>query len=138
VSIYQTETLPQPIAIDAVVVSDVASRSLGVRLGERTNGYEKMWWGVAHRALKAAMENGWGQSSSLEAFRRSDPYVWASTSTASRVAPVLPADFSMLQVTFPVGTAGFGELISKPGLYALATVDRNGGRFMSVKFLNRP
>ena len=136
-SIYQTETLPQPIAIDGVVVSDVASRSLGVRLGERASGYQRLWWKTAHQALKAAMEDGWG-SQSLEGWRRSDPYVWASTSTASRVAPVLPADFSMLQVTFPVGTAGFGELISKPGLYALATVDRNGGRFMSVKFLNRP
>jgi hypothetical protein len=136
VSLFATERLPQPIAIDGVVVSDVLARSLGVRLGERASGYERMWWKTAWQALKSAMEDGWG-SQSLEAYRHSDRHVWASTSTAYRVVPVLPADFLMLQVTFPVGTAGFSELISKPGLYAIATVDRNSGRFIGVKFLNR-
>jgi hypothetical protein len=107
-----------------------------VRLGERASGYQRLWWKTAWQALKAAMEDGWGNQS-LQAYRHSDPYVWASTSSAYRVAPVLPADFSMLQVTFPVGTAGFGGLISKPGLCAIATVDRNSGRFTGVKFLNR-
>jgi hypothetical protein len=136
VSLYQTEKVPEPIAIHGVVVSDVASRTLGVRVSERASGYERMWWKTAWQALKAAMEDGWGNQS-LQAYRSSDPYVWASTYSAYRVVPVLPADFSMLQVTFPVGTAGFSELISKPGLYAIATVDRNSGRFTGVKFLNR-
>jgi hypothetical protein len=43
VSLYATEKVPQPIAIDGVVVSDVLARSLGVRLGERASGYERMW-----------------------------------------------------------------------------------------------
>ena len=135
-TLFKTEKVPEPIAIDGVVVSDVAARSLGVRVSERASGYEKLWWKTAWQALKAAMEDGWG-SRSLPAYRSSDPYVWASTSSAYRVVPVLPADFSMLQVTFPVGTAGFSELISKPGLYAIATVDRSSGRFIGVKFLNR-
>jgi hypothetical protein len=42
----------------------------------------------------------------------------------------------MLQVTFPVGTAGYSELISRPGLYAIVTVDRSSGRFLTVKFLH--
>jgi hypothetical protein len=51
---------------------------------------------------------------------------------------VEPADFSMLLVNFPVGVAGYAELISKPGLVAIATVDRSSGRFLGVKFLHRP
>ena len=95
-SLYQTEKVPEPIAIHGVVVSDVASRTLGVRVSERASGYERMWWKTAWQALKAAMEDGWGNQS-LQAYRSSDPYVWASTSSAYRVVPVLPADFSMLQ-----------------------------------------
>lgn len=44
----------------------------------------------------------------------------------------------MLSVHFPVGTAGFSELVSKPGLYAIVVVDRNSSRFLAVKFLHRP
>jgi hypothetical protein len=75
-----------------------------------------------------AVEAGWAGG---------HPFVWASTPSAYQVAHVEPADFSMLQVRLPVGTAGFSELISKPGLYAIVTVDRNSGRFLSVKFLHR-
>jgi hypothetical protein len=128
VSLLQTEKVPEPIAIDAVVVTDVVSRSLGVRLSETTSGYQRMWWKSAHQALRAAVESGWARH----------PFVWASTPTAYQVAHVQPADFAMLQVTFPVGTAGYSELISRPGLYAIATVDRNSNRFLAVKFLHRP
>ena len=126
-SLYATEKLPQPFAIDAVVVTDVASRSLGARLSETASGYQRMWWKTAHQSLKAAVEDGW----------RNHPFVWASTPNADRVAHVEPADFSMLTVHFPVGVAGYAELISRPGLYAIAVVDRNSGRFLGLKFLNR-
>jgi hypothetical protein len=53
------------------------------------------------------------------------------------VAHVQPGDYSMLTVHFAVGTAGFSELISKPGLYAIVTVHRNSSRFLSLKFLHR-
>jgi hypothetical protein len=52
------------------------------------------------------------------------------------VAHVQPADFQMLTVHFPVGTAGFSELISK-AVVAIVVIDRNSGRFLSVKFLHR-
>jgi hypothetical protein len=42
----------------------------------------------------------------------------------------------MLTVHFPVGTAGFSELISK-AVVAIVVIDRNSGRFLSVKFLHR-
>ena len=126
-SLYQTEKLPAPVAIDGVVETDVLARSLGVRLSELASGYQRLWWKQAHQRLKAAVENGW----------RNHPYVWASTPSVYQVAHVQPADFSMLSVHFPVGTAGFSELSSKPGLYAIATVDRNLNRFLAVKFLHR-
>jgi hypothetical protein len=128
VSLFQTEKLPSPFAVDGVVTNDLPSRSLGVRLSETASGYERLWWKQAWQQLRAAVENGW----------RNNPYVWASTPTAYRAVHVQPADFSMLQVTFPVGIAGYSELISRPGLYAIATVDRNTGRFTSLRFLHRP
>ena len=126
-SLSQTERLPSPVAIDGVVVTDIATRSLGVRLSETASGYQRLWWKTAHQQLKAAVENGWANH----------PYVWASTPSVYQVAHVQPADFSMLTVHFPVGTAGFSELISRPGLYAIAVIDRNSSRFLSVKFLHR-
>ena len=126
-SLYATEKLPSPLVLEAVVITDVLARSLAVRLSENAGGYQKLWWKTAHTALKAAVENGWANH----------PFVWASTPTAYQVAHVQPADFSMLTVHFPVGTAGFSELISRPGLYAIAVIDRNSSRFLSVKFLHR-
>ena len=126
-SLFQTETVPQPLVLEAVVITDALARSLAVRLSENAGGYQKLWWKTAHTALKAAVENGWANH----------PFVWASTPSVSDVVHVQPADFGMLSATFPVGTAGFSELVSQP-VYALATIDRNEGRFTRVKFLNRP
>lgn len=122
-----TERLRDPSAIDAVVVSDPTSRSLGVRLPETASGYQRLWWKQAHQQLKAAVEDGWLRH----------PYVWASTPSADRVAHVEPAHFSTLTVHFPVGVAGYAELISRPGLRAICTVDRNTSRFTNVSFRHR-
>jgi hypothetical protein len=54
------------------------------------------------------------------------------------VAIVHPGDFKTLTVTFPSGVTAYTELISRPGLYAIAVIDRNTSRFTGVKFLNRP
>jgi hypothetical protein len=43
-----------------------------------------------------------------------------------------------LSFHWPVGTPGFAELISQPGLYAIATVDISTHYFSTVKFLHRP
>jgi hypothetical protein len=39
---------------------------------------------------------------------------------------------------FPPGTPGYAELIGKPGLTAILTMDRGTGHILGVKFLNRP
>jgi hypothetical protein len=114
VSLFATERVPSTVAIDGVVVTDVVSRSLGVRLSETASGYQRMWWKTAHQALKAAVGDDW----------RRHPYVYASTPSAYRVAHVQPADFSILTVHFAVGVAGLAELISQPGLVAFVSIDR--------------
>jgi hypothetical protein len=93
VSLQTTEVLPQPFVVDAVVIADPSARSLAVRLGENASGSQKMWWRVAHTALRTAKENGWGNASSYEDWRRSNPIVWANTPRADRVAHVEPAEF---------------------------------------------
>jgi hypothetical protein len=64
--------------------------------------------------------------------------VYASTPTASDVAHAVPGDFQMVLFRFPAGNSAFTELVGKPGLTALVTVDRSAGRFVAVKFLHRP
>jgi hypothetical protein len=123
---FATERVPQPFAVDGVVTNDLPSRSLGVRLSERASGYESLWWKQAWLQLRAAVENGW----------RNHPYVYASTTGAYQVAHVEPADFQTLRVSFAPGVAAYAELISRPGLVAIATIDRNTSRFLGVRFLH--
>jgi hypothetical protein len=66
------------------------------------------------------------------------PHVRASVTGARDVAIVHPGDFQTFVVNFPPGVTAYTELISKPGLVAIATVDRNTSRFLGVKFLHRP
>jgi hypothetical protein len=128
VSLLQTEVVPQPFAVDGVVTNDLPSRSLSVRLSETASGYQSLWWKQAWLQLKAAVEDGW----------RNHPFVYASAPGARDVAHVHPGDFRTLTVTFPPGVTAYTELISKPGLVAIAVVDRNTSRFTGVKFLHRP
>jgi hypothetical protein len=128
VSLYATEKLPQPFAVDGVVTNDLPSRSLGVRLSETASGYERLWWKQAWQQLKAGWEAGW----------RNHPHVRASAPGARDVAMVYPGDFQTLVVNFPPGVAAYAELISRPDLVGIVTVDRNTTRFLGCKFLHRP
>ena len=127
-SLLQTEKVPQPFAVDGVVTNDLPSRSLSVRLPDTASGYENLWWKQAWLQLRAAVQDGW----------RRHPFVWASAPGAYQVAHAQPGDFQTLQVTFPPGVTVYTELISRPGLMAIAVIDRNNGRFTGVKFLHRP
>jgi len=44
----------------------------------------------------------------------------------------------MLLFRFRPGETAYTELIGRPRLYAIVTIDRELARFMTVKFLNRP
>lgn len=127
-SLFATERLPQPFAVDGVVTNDLPSRSLGVRLSETASGYERLWWKQAWLQLKAGWEDGW----------RNHGHVRAGAFGDREIAIVHPGDFQSLVVSFPPGVAAYAELVSRPGLVAVATIDRNTSRFLSVQFRNRP
>jgi hypothetical protein len=51
---------------------------------------------------------------------------------------VVAGPYQSLVAHFPAGEQAFQQLIGKPGLFAFVSVDRSTGRFIGVKFLNRP
>jgi hypothetical protein len=80
VSLYATESVPQPLALDGVVTNDPLSRSLSLRQPDNASGYQRLWWKQAWLQLKAAVEDGW----------RNHPYVFASAPGAYQVAHANP------------------------------------------------
>ena len=127
-SLFATERVPQPVVMTGVVGRDLPARTLTVRLSELASGYERLHWKTAHQALRRAEETGW----------RTGRTVWASAPGSFQVAPVVAAPAGTLVVRFPSGEQAFQNLIGKPGLFAFVSVDRSTGRFIGVKFGNRP
>jgi hypothetical protein len=123
------ERIPQPQAVDGVVDIDIATRTLIVRRSELANGYTRLLWREAHRALVADEETGW---------RNAQP-VWASTVGAGdRIAYAVPGDGLALKFRFPpTADSAYTKLISRPGLAAVVTIDRGTCRFLRVGFTNR-
>jgi hypothetical protein len=128
VALIAAEKLPQPKAVVGVVDNDVANRTLFVRLTEHASGYERLLWRQAYGQLVQAEQAGWPAN---------HRFVWASAPGAFQVAHVLPGDYATLKVHFPTSVEAYQKLISRPRLTALATVDRETHRFLSVKFQNR-
>ena len=124
------EALPQPQAIDAVVFVDAVSRTLTVRLPDRAGGYERLLWVQGWQQLRRGQEAGWPPGSA--------PWVYADLPGAPRVVHGQPGEGGTLRFHFPPGTPGFAELISKPGVVAIMTVDRGTQQFLTCRFLNRP
>jgi hypothetical protein len=126
-----TEALPQPRAVTAAVFADVVSRTLTARVSESENSYSRLLWADGWRALRQAYEAGWPDDAA--------PWVFCDgPGVAARTIHGVPTEGGGLSFTFPVGTAGFGELIGKPGLYAVATADVSTRYLSTVRFLNRP
>ena len=115
-SLFATEKLPSPVAIDAVVVNDFPSRTLFVRLPDHTTGLQRIAWTQGYQALQLAEENGWSSNA---------PDLWAATKTAERVARVTAGEGQMLKVFFPPAeNLAYSGLIGRPGLSAIVTADR--------------
>jgi hypothetical protein len=129
VTTVTTEVLPQPVAVDAVVFTDPVARTLTVRLPDSASGYDRLSWAQAWQAQRRAQEAGWPRSGA--------PWVWADVPGHRQVAHGLPGDGGVLSFHFPPGTAGYSELIGRPGLVAIAVLDRASHHFLNVKFLNR-
>jgi hypothetical protein len=124
------ERLPSPMAIDCVVIIDYTARVLAVRLPDSAGGHVRSLWGQAYHQLRRAAEDGWPASY---------PFLWGGAFGDREIVHGLPGDGLMVTFHFPagVGDGAFPKLVGKPGLYAIATIDRGLCRFMSVQFLNR-
>jgi hypothetical protein len=118
-----TERLPSPLAAVGVVIIDLAARTLFVRLSDLETGHAQSLYRQSFQALKASEEKGSAGAT-----------VWASTPSSDRVAFAKAGDGGLLKFTFPPGEPSFVELISKPNLGAIVTVDRSTCRFLSCKF----
>ena len=116
-----------PLAVSAVVANDVLTRSLIVRLPETASGYNRLLWRESFMAYRAAQESGWWTGSQ----------VWASGTDADRSSYATPGDLQTLKFHFPAGNTAYSSLISKPGLYAIVTIDRGKHRFLNCRFLHR-
>jgi hypothetical protein len=68
------------------------------------------------------------------------PQVWASAPGARQIVHGLPGEAGTLKFHFPagVGDGVYAKLISKPGLYAIVTLDKGTHHILGVRFLNRP
>ena len=126
-SLFATEKLPSPVAMDGIVSIDNYQRNLVVSRPENASGYEKLAWRTAHGYLAQAKQNGW---------RSAAPTVWAHSAEARDIAFGVPGDNLTLLFHFPVGKREYVELVSQPGLMALVTIDRSAGVFMGVKFIH--
>jgi hypothetical protein len=124
-----SEVLPQPQAIPAVVFVDTLTRTLTARLPDKASGYERLLWVQGWQALRRAEQAGWPPGEA--------PWVLADVPGAPRVVHGVPVDGAALSFTFPVGVAGFGNLVGKPGVVAIATVDTGTHWFLNCKFYNR-
>jgi hypothetical protein len=129
VSLYVTEKLPQPLAIDAVVVNDFANRTLFCRLPDHLTGPGRIAWTNGWQALQLAEESGW---------RGNTPYLWAATKTAERVARATAGDAQTLKFFFGPNNQAYLQLIGKPGLAAIVTADRANKWFLRCLFLHLP
>jgi hypothetical protein len=113
-----------------VVFADVVARTLTVRLSEGESGYTKLLWREGWQALRRAQEAGWPPGG--------PPGIWADVPGGRRVVHGQPVDGGMLSFHFPPGTAGYAELVSKPGLWAIVTMDIAARHILAVRFLNGP
>lgn len=121
--------MPQPVAVDGVVFNDVATRTLTVRLPDKASGYERLLWQQAWQQQRQAREKGYPTNGAR--------WVWADVPGGTQVAHGLPADGGLMSFHFPPGTAGYTELIGKPGLVAIVTIDRATHHMLTCRFLNR-
>ena len=124
-----TEVMPRPKAITGAVFVDGLSRTLTVRQAEPASGYEKLLWTQGWQALRRGQEAGWPPGSA--------PWVWADAPKSHRVIHGVATEGGALSFTWPVGRPGFAELVARPGLYAIATLDLSTHYFSTVKFLHR-
>jgi len=126
-SLFATERVPQPLVMDGIVRNDPAARTLTVLRPDQASGYQKVTWRMAHEALVRAEQLGWPAAGQT---------LWAHGVGQTSIAFGLPGPNLTLNFHFPVGKREYVELVSKPGLRALVTIDRSSNWFTDVRLLH--
>lgn len=124
------EALPRPQAVDAVAFVDTLTRTVTVRLPDTASGYTKLLWRDAWTRQRRSMEAGWPPSGSS--------WLYCDVPGARRVVHGEPVEGGQMSFCFPVGVAGFAQLVGKPGLVAIVTLDVSTRDFLTCRFLHRP
>jgi hypothetical protein len=128
VTAMATTPIPQPVAMNGIVRTDPASRTLTVVRPDTLSGYQKLAWRSAHQALQLAERDGWPPSGA--------PFLWAHTVDQRDIVHGAPGDNLTLLFHFPAGVQAYTALVSRPGLRAIVVVDESSGYFTGVKFLH--
>jgi hypothetical protein len=129
------EAVPRPQAVDCVVDVDYDSRTLAVRLPDVADGRTRSLWRAAHRALVAAEELGFR---SVALSRGIAPTLWAHTDRRRDIAHGRPGEFGTLRFAFPPAPgSAYPELVGRPCLAAIVTIDRAAGHFMACKLYHQ-
>jgi hypothetical protein len=101
-------TLPRPMAADATVAVDAASRELVVKPAPEAPGYARLLWRRGHRALL--------DDEGREPWHSKVPRVWASAPGGYQIAVGSPGEDGTLRFRFRTGDPRYRELVSTPGL----------------------
>jgi len=119
--------LPQPLAADAVVTIDPATRTIAVKPAPSARPYAKVLWDEGRQAqIQARGSRHFGP-----------PTVWARGAGKDKVAQGIPGDNGTLQFRFGKGDPVYRKLVSTPGLTATIVVDRATSTIMTVTFRAR-
>jgi hypothetical protein len=128
--LYGSERVPQPHEAVCAVSNDLSTRTVTVRLSDlANNGYTRLLWKEAWRALRT-----WEESGSPR-----HPTIWASAPGAYQAAYAVtgnPEFGGSLRFTFPKGEQSYVQLISKP-MAASAWIDKSTNRFINVVLKHR-
>jgi hypothetical protein len=131
-----TEVLPRPHAAAGVVTNDSASRTLSVRLSNQETGYARLLWRDGLQLLRQAEEAL--ESAPASRFMELAPAVWATVPGGRRSVHGKPGhEDGTLEFYFAPGVAAYAELVGKPNLAALVTMDKGTRHILGVKFYHR-
>jgi hypothetical protein len=131
------EPLPRPHAAVGVVTSDPASRTLTVRLSKQETGYARLLWRDGLQLLRQSEEAV--ASGPAAGYAKLAPTVWADVGGGRRAVHGRPGQQDgTLEFSFAPGVAAYAELVGKPNLTCLVTMDKGTRFILGVKFFHRP
>lgn len=129
-------SVPDLTAFDVAVSNDPGSRTLVVQAPQR-HGHEAVLWRRGVRALLDGRVPD-GSAATWEVYVRSAALpVWGHVGGRRGVCQGVPQEDGTVQFRFERGNPVYRELVSTPGLSAIATIDRGTGKIVGVRFRGR-